>query len=328
MKVLITGGVGFIGLHLSNLLLSQGAEVTLVDNLSRGIKDPDLDETLQHPKASFVQLDVLDLNAVMELPKDYDIIVHFAAIIGVQFVLQRPYDVLNLNQVLLHNMIEFGRVQKDLKRFVFASTSEIYAGTLRHGSLTIPTAESSPLVLPPLNEARTSYMLSKIYGEAMCHQSGLPFTVVRPHNVYGPRMGLSHVVPELFKKVYLANEGDDIEVFSPEHTRTFCYVEDAVHLITQLMTREEGQNDAFNIGNSTPEIKIIDLMNIIVDIVGKKVNVVRGETTTGSPSRRCPEMSKSIKASGYTPSISLEEGARRTFEWYKPIYDGQKVSAK
>tara|TARA_B100000609_G_scaffold199642_1_gene205362 strand:+ start:9456 stop:10442 length:987 start_codon:yes stop_codon:yes gene_type:complete len=328
MKVLITGGAGFIGLHLSNLLLSQGAEVTLADNLSRGIKDPDLEETLQHPSASFVELDVLDLEAVMKLPKDYDIIVHFAAIIGVQFVLKRPYDVLNLNQVLLHNMIEFGRAQQDLKRFVFASTSEIYAGTLRHGSLTIPTPESSHLVLPPLEEARTSYMLSKIYGEAMCHHSGLPFTIVRPHNVYGPRMGLSHVIPELFQKIYNANEGDDIEVFSPEHTRTFCYVEDAIQLTTHLMTKEEGLNKAFNIGNGSPEIKIIDLVNVLVDVVGKKVNIVRGETTPGSPARRCPNMEYTIKASGYTPSISLEEGAKRTFAWYKPIYDGQKVSAK
>ena len=83
------------------------------------------------------------------------------------------------------------------KLFVFASTSEVYAGSLEHFGLPIPTPETAPLGLPDLGRPRTTYMLSKIYGEALCRHAGLPFTILRPHNLYGPRMGMAHVIPEL-----------------------------------------------------------------------------------------------------------------------------------
>ena len=103
---------------------------------------------------------------------------------------------------MLRNIITFGKRQENLERLIFTSTSEVYAGTLKYFSLKIPTPENTPLALTELSENRTSYMLSKIYGEALCLHSGLPVTIVRPHNFYGPRMGLSHVIPELFKESF------------------------------------------------------------------------------------------------------------------------------
>jgi nucleoside-diphosphate-sugar epimerase len=199
---------------------------------------------------------------------------------------------------------------------VFASTSEVYAGTLKHFALKIPTPENSPLTVTELSESRSSYMLSKIYGEALCRHSGLPITIVRPHNIYGPRMGLSHVIPELLKKAYYSEDGT-LEVFSPDHTRTFCYVDDAVEIIRRLAESEASSGQAFNVGNESPEISMAELAGKIVAVAGRDLQVIAGATTAGSPRRRCPGMSRTFDATKYRPQVELDDGLKRTFDWYQ-----------
>src|SRR5262249_31528404 len=181
---------------------ADGNEVHIVDNFSRGQNDQAL-KTLAGPcDARILQEDLLAPDALSSLPDDYDFVVHLAAIVGVQNVLQRPYETLQDNVLMQLAAIRFARRQKLLKRFVFASTSEVYAGSVGRGDLPVPTPEDVRLTLTPLHEPRSSYMLSKIYGEAMLLHSGLPFTIVRPHNIYGPRMGMAHVVPQLLEKAH------------------------------------------------------------------------------------------------------------------------------
>ena len=326
-KVLITGGAGFIGYHLALNLLKKGYQLDLVDNFTRGIKDASLVELSKQDGANLIKLNLLDKNDLNGLSKEYSLIFHLAAIIGVQFVLKVPYDVLTKNVELLENLIDVAKEQKHLERFVFTSTSEVYAGTLKHFSMKIPTPETTPLTLTELSENRTSYMLSKIYGEALCLHSGLPVTIVRPHNFYGPRMGLSHVVPELFKKAFFS-EDSKLEVFSPDHKRTFCYIDDAVEMIRILAEEKSSLGQAFNIGNEKPEISIEELAKEMISITGKDLKIIPGATTAGSPSRRCPDMSKTIEISGYKPQINLREGLQRTFDWYKEnVFQNEGVSA-
>ena len=329
MKALITGGAGFIGYHLAKELLNQGYEVVLADNLSRGVEDVFLKELEENPSITFVFEDLMKKENVMKLDDDFDYIYHLAAIIGVQNVLNHPYDVLEKNAELLIHMIGFARVQKQLKRFVFASTSEIYAGTLQYYDMEIPTPETTPLTITPLEHPRTSYMLSKIYGEALLQQSGIPFTIVRPHNFYGPRMGMSHVIPELLKKAYYAHENEKLEVFSVEHKRTFCYISDAVTIIRMLAECGQAEGEAFNIGNETPEVTILEVSKIILNVTGKKLEIEAKPATAGSPARRCPKVQKAMNCIKYDGHVSLEEGISRTFEWYKKyIFEGGEVSAK
>ena len=199
--------------------------------------------------------DISDPASLAALDNDYTHIVHLAAMLGVENVLNNAYAVLDVNVRLTVDALRVASKQRNLKQFVFTSTSEVYAGTLEHGSLSIPTPESSPIVLPSLVQPRTSYMLSKLYGEALCEQSGLPCTIIRPHNVYGPRMGMRHVIPQLLQRAH--ETGDDtLEVYSPTHTRTFCYVSDAVEIIRRLMTTEEAIGKAVNVGSQAPEISI------------------------------------------------------------------------
>jgi nucleoside-diphosphate-sugar epimerase len=327
-KALITGGVGFIGYHLGKKLLDYGCQVDLVDNLARGVLDRDLDKLLHHPGVRFMQADLREPEALQGLGQDYHYIYHLAAIIGVAHVLQRPFQVLADNATMLLNILALAREQAELKRLVFTSTSEVYAGTLNHFTLPIPTPENTPLAITDLKEGRTSYMLSKIYGEALCHQSGLPCTIVRPHNFYGPRMGLSHAIPELLKRAFDEPSGGNLSVYSMKHRRTFCFIEDAVEMMHRLAEAPEGEGGTFNVGNQYPEVTIGELADLIVKVVGKPLTLIPQPETSGSPVRRCPDMSKTMGLTGYRSLFDLKEGLELTYQWYRDtVFLRQGISA-
>ena len=328
-KVLITGGAGFIGFHLAKSLVADGHAVDLLDDFSRGVQDPELQDLLGRPTVRCLTVDLRDGAKVVALDGDYDHIYHLAAIIGVAHVMSRPYAVLADNVAMLANVIELGRRQEHLDRLLFASTSEVMAGSLQHLALPVPTPESAVIALPDLAHPRTSYMLSKLYGEAMCLQSGLPVTIIRPHNFYGPRMGMSHVIPELLAKAHALPVGGALPVASVEHRRAFCHIDDAVAFMRALMDTPAGLNDVFNIGNQDQEISIGDLAQVLIDTVGTGLTVQSGAAHPGSPSRRCPDMTKTMAATGLTAAVSLQDGVARTYAWYKAnVFDGKGITAK
>jgi len=321
-KVLITGGAGFIGLHLSRRLLDEGYQVDLIDNFARAVNDKDLKDVLAQDRINFHNIDLLSTDEIKKLGNDYDLIFHLAAIIGVTHVMDYPYDVLYKNITMLGNIIEFARRQKKLSRFLFASTSEVYAGTLKHFDLPIPTPEATSLAITNLSYPRTSYMLSKIYGEALCHQSGLPFTVFRPHNVYGPRMGMAHVIPEQLRNAHEAERGDSINVFSVNHTRCFCYIDDAVEMLLRMMLHDDCEGGTLNLGTQNPELKIKEVVQKCFSVVGKELFINEKPETLGSPSRRVPDMTKTSSLLEYESQVSLHSGIAKTYEWYrKNVFD-------
>jgi UDP-glucose 4-epimerase len=327
-KILITGGAGFIGYHLASRLAGAGHQVVIMDNFSRGVSDPFLRQ-LSERGVRLETVDLIDEMFPVKIDDDFDYIYHLAAIIGVANVLERPFEVLRDNTRMLLNMIELARCQRNLKRFMFPSTSEVYAGTLYYFDLPIPTPEATPLAITALEHPRTSYMLSKIYGEALCHHAGIPFTIIRPHNVYGPRMGMSHVIPELLGKAYRASDGGELEIFSRAHMRTFCYVDDAIDLMIALMESEAGANGTFNIGSSADEISIGDIGKLIIECIGKNLTLAACDDTPGSPTRRCPDMTKTLEVTSKKDFVPLSEGVRRCFEWYeRNIFAGDITSAK
>ncbi|MDR1695379.1 MAG: NAD(P)-dependent oxidoreductase [Endomicrobium sp.] len=317
-KVLITGGAGFIGLHLTRYLLEKGFAVDLADNFSRGVNDDELKKTANDKNVKLITVDLMDTGAISGLlAKDYDYIFHLAAIIGVANVLKQPYEVLRKNTLLLVNMLEYAKTIGNLKRFMFASTSEVYAGTLLNFDMKIPTPETTPLAVTDLKSPRTSYMLSKIYGEALCNASGLPVTNFRPHNIYGPRMGLNHVVPELLKKACFDKENKGLEVFSPDHKRTFCYIDDAVKILYLAATNDNCLGETINLGNQAPEIPMREVGKIVLATVGSKAAIIEMQATEGSPPRRCPDMSKTTSLIGFKAEVPLKDGISKTFDWYK-----------
>lgn len=327
-KALLTGGAGFIGAHLTRRLLDEGWSVDLVDNLSRGVKDDVFAELVARSGFTLHEADLRDPDALADLGDDYTHVLHFAALLGVQNVIDRPYDTLRDNVRLLEELIDFGRRQSGLERFVFPSTSEVYVGTQQQFELPIPSPETTPLAVSPLDRPRTSYMLSKIYGEALCHHSGLPFTIVRPHNFYGPRMGLAHVVPQLLQRIHDSTDGDELIVYSVDHMRTFCYIDDAVAYLMALLGTDEAVGGTFNLGVQSPEITMGDLATLLCRVVGRELVIVPGETMAGSPHRRCPDMTHTIAVTGHEPAVGLEDGVGRVYDWYRSnVFDGAGISA-
>jgi nucleoside-diphosphate-sugar epimerase len=217
--------------------------------------DFEFKELLSHDRVFFIEADLTKKDVFETLPKDIQYIYHLAAVIGVQNVMENPDKVLYVNAISTLNLIEYAKELQFLKKFLFSSTSEIYAGTLKHFGIEVPTDETVQLTLDDIKSPRTTYMLSKMYGESILFNYGekydIPFSIVRYHNVYGPRMGFLHVVPEMFIKIM---KQDVVEVASPEHTRAMCYVDDAVEMTILVCESLDTKSEILNIGNPKQEI--------------------------------------------------------------------------
>ena len=179
-----------------------------------------------------------------------------------------------------------------------------------------------PLALDNVADSRTTYALSKMFGESVCHNYGrkyhIPYTIVRFHNVYGPRMGFAHVIPELFIKIARQNK---VDLPSARHTRAFCYISDATEMIIRLCTDPAADGELYHVGSSHQEISIAELGKMIAGVMNKTPQWRYLPPTTGSPERRCPDISKVVKQTGYEPQISLLAGIQSTYDWYKDRLD-------
>ncbi len=317
MHILITGGAGFIGAHLARRLLDEDARIDLIDDFSRGRLDPDLAALAEHPAVRCLERDLRAPGSLDDLAEDYDLVFHLAAIVGVANVVKRPLAVLRRNVELVLAMLDFAARQRGLRRLVFASTSEVHAGSLLHLDLPVPTPEDAAVALPDLAQSRSSYLLSKLYGEALCHHAGLPVTIVRPYNVYGPRMGMAHVVPELLQRAERTPDGGAMTVYSMRHRRAFCYVSDAVELMVRLASVQDALGGVYNVGNQAEEVAIGQLAELVAAAVGRRVAIEAGPDTPGSPTRRCPDMTRTGVITGFEARVPLAEGLRKTYDWYR-----------
>ena len=162
-----------------------------------------------------------------------------------------------------------------------------------------------------------SYMLSKILGEALFSFNSTCTFILRPHNIYGPRMGMKHVIPQLLQKVYYENSSE-LDLYSPKHTRAFCYIDDAINFIERLLKlKENRKTEILNIGNSEEEISMEKLAKIILKVTNKKLKINKLFNTEGSPKRRCPKIKKVMDLTNYKPKYDIFSGLKKTFEWYK-----------
>lgn len=314
-RVLVTGGAGFIGVHLARALAAGGDEVTLADDLSRGRDDSELQSLAEG--VALVALDVTDRQSFDDLHGPFDEIFHLAAVLGVRRVLEQPLRVLDVNLGgtlnLLHWLDESGG-----GRVVLASTSEVYAWTRSFHALPIPTPEDVPLAVTDVGDPRSSYAASKIAAEIAVTQwaaaRGREHVVLRYHNVYGPRMGYDHVIPELLQRA-LAGQ-DPLVVYSPEHRRAFCYVSDAVDATIAAMRTPAAAGATINVGNDGTECSIGDLARMLLDVAGLTV-AIEGRPAPNDPvDRRCPDISRARELLGYAPKVALADGLAATAAWY------------
>lgn len=320
MNIVITGAAGFLGYHLARAHVAQADQVVLLDNLSKlgGQCDEAYAQLLQHPAVTAREIDLTDPLANLDLPSDIDIVYHLAAVNGTALFYARPYHVARTNLLATLNLLDgLMRSRRRVGRLFYSSSSEVYAGAQQLGYLSIPTDERVPAVFPQPTPVRFSYGTSKFMGEVLCRefgrQAGIPCTVVRYHNVYGPRMGSRHVIPELIDRIRQGT--NPLDLYGSHETRAFCYVDDAIRASMLVATTPACADQIIHIG--TPHETVIrDLARLLMTLMGHEVPIREQASRADSVSRRCPDISQLRALTGFVPTVELRDGLERTIEWY------------
>jgi nucleoside-diphosphate-sugar epimerase len=319
MKILITGGSGFIGAHLAKWCANENHEVHICDNNSRGKNDEFITDLVENKQVVVKVLDLTNKEDVNSLPRDYDVVFHLAAINGTENFYKIPYTVMEVAIQSTANLLSHFKGTK--VKFVFSSSSEAYAGSIKMDPKLIPTAEDVPCTIDDVLNERFSYGGSKLACEIMINsfhkQYGLDYQIIRYHNIYGPRMGTKHVMPQFIKRA--KDQENPFSIFGSTQTRAFCYVDDAVRVTLELgLSPQQG---IFHIGNEREEVDILSVAKMVNEWYDNDIVYLIKEAPQGSVQRRCPDTSKLRRTLGYSPEISLREGLRRTLEWYNEWYE-------
>jgi len=326
VKVLITGGAGFIGFHLAKHLADEAAEVTVCDNLFRGQMDKDFTALIRRNNVNFINIDLTERKELDKLGRDYDVTYHLAAINGTKYFYEVPEKVLQVNILSLINILDWF-TNASCKKIVWTSSSETYAGTMSITELPVPTPEEVPLTITDVFNPRFSYAGSKIAGELLAinysRAYGLNVSIVRPHNIYGPRMGYEHVIPQFIRRII--DREDPFKVYGGMQSRAFCYIDDFVRGVELLgkLFENSGQPKIVNIGNDKEEIIILDLARRLFDLSDFHPELDISPAPEGSVDRRCPDIFQARTILGYEPKIDLDTGLRKTYDWYLKQDTGQ-----
>lgn len=332
-KVLITGGSGFIGYHLASHISGFDVELTIIDNMSRGRMDGQFSDLISKPNVKFLQLDMTQKEAFAQLEDRYDQIYHLAAVNGTKYFYEKPQQVLRVNLLSLINILDWIN-ETNCGKFLFTSSCEAYASTIKmlskYDEDLVPTDEKIPLSIDDIFNERYSYAGSKLAGELLtvnyCRTKKVPFSIVRYHNIYGPRMGYEHVIPEFCKRIY--DKEKPFRIYGGEETRAFCYVADGVKATRLVMESEECSGEVVNIGNSSDEIRIIDLARKLFDVTGYSAPMEIIPAPKGSVPRRCPDTSKLERLTGYKAETVLDTGLKLISDWYMDDYAKSKQGVK
>ncbi|MCX6338449.1 MAG: NAD-dependent epimerase/dehydratase family protein [Candidatus Aureabacteria bacterium] len=315
MKVLITGGAGFLGSHLADAFLNERHEVSILDTGS-SFK---IKHLLENAKFHYIHDTIFNLEMLESLIIKCDLIYHMAAVVGVEHYVADPYAVLNVNINGTQNVLRLAH--KHNKKVVFTSTSEVYGRNPR-----VPWDEDDDRVLGSTRIDRWCYSTSKGVGEHFCHayrKMGLPVVIVRYFNVYGPRLDKIDVgrVLTIFIGQLLRNEPVTV-IGDGSQTRCFTYIDDAIRATVAAGLKPEAEGEIFNIGTDV-ETTIKELAELMIKVSGakSKVKFVTKESIYGESyediQRRVPKVGKMNRILGVRAETSLEEGLRQTWEWFK-----------
>ena len=292
-KILITGGAGFVGYHLSrHLLANEQNQLVLVDNLQRGKMDENFQDLLNNPRVNFIKADLTDPKFYQTLDTNFDHVYHLAAINGTKNFYDIPQEVLRIDTLSLIYILEWLRHLSKKPKLCFTSSNEAYASALSaFGQLPIPTPENVPLVVDNPYNPRWSYGGTKLIGELfVIHYAkayNFPAVIVRPHNFYGPRAGYDHVIPEFCQRI--EDKISPFTVYGTDETRTFCYITDAVKAMQMLMDSSDTNKqpiETVHIGD-TEEITMLDLAKKMFAVTGwSPQSIEQKQSPSGSVKRR------------------------------------------
>ncbi len=308
MRVLITGGAGFIGSHLSDALLAQHHQVAVIDDLSTGSID-NITHLLAHPDFTFHQDTIFNRELLASLVEDSDIVYHLAAAVGVKRIIQLPVETLETNVAGAELVLRLAA--ENARRIVLASSSEVYGKSTQ-----LPFREDGDLVLGPTSHSRWSYACAKAIDEFLAlawhRQCNLPVTIVRLFNTVGPRQSGLHgmVLPTFVRQALL---GETITVYgSGEQSRCFTHVLDIVEGLTAIARHDSTIGETYNLG-STSEITINQLAQLVLASAGSHSRIAHlSYEQAYAPGfedmqRRLPDIRKAREAFNFQPHRNLSQ---------------------
>ncbi len=309
-RVVITGGAGFIGSTLVGRLV-EANRVVVLDNLSRNALRGSPFEN--HVNLQLIEGDVLDLETVCRAVEGADVVVHCAAIAGIDTVIKSPVTTMRVNMIGSANVLEAAARLSACDRVVCFSTSEVFGQQAFHSS------ESDKAVMGEVGEARWTYAVSKLAEEHLAiayHQeTGLPTTVLRPFNVYGPGQvgdgALRTFVMRAIRDEPLEIHGDGTQI------RAWCYVDDMIDGALLAMVHPKAVGESFNIGNQRAIVTIYGLANTIVRVLRSESELVFIRKEYSDVELRIPSVAKARSVLGFEAKVDLEEGIRRTASFYR-----------
>jgi UDP-glucose 4-epimerase len=323
LRVLITGGAGFIGSHLSDLYISRGDEVFCIDDLSTGSFD-NIAHLKGNPRFRYTIDSVHNVPVMAELIDQCDVVFHLAAAVGVKLIVESPVRTIETN--VRGTEVVLAQANKKKKKVLVASTSEVYGL-----SAEVPFREDGNLVMGATTKGRWSYACSKAIDEflalAYWREKKLPTVVVRLFNTVGPRQTGQYgmVIPTFVKQ---ALSGRPLTVYGDgSQTRCFGYVGDVVGALVALMDREEAVGEVFNIGSSE-EVSIMQLAERVKGLTGSKSEIVTVpydeayEEGFEDMPRRVPDTSKVSALTGFKATVTLDEILRSVIEYYSGRQEG------
>lgn len=308
MKILITGGAGFIGSHLSEYLLEQGHTVLVIDDLSTGSIE-NIIHLKGHPRFEYVIDSILNTRVSAELVDRSDIIYHLAAAVGVRLIVESPVQTIETNIKGTETILDLAGKKK--KKTVVFSTSEVYGKSKK-----IPFSEDDDLVMGSTTRSRWSYACSKAIDEflalAYWKEKKLPTIIIRLFNTVGPRQTGQYgmVIPTFVQQ---ALEGRPLTVYGDgKQTRCFCHVQDVVKAIFKLGVDERALGQVFNVG-SDEEVSILELARRVLDTTGSSspIRIIpyaeAYEEGFEDMLKRRPDLTKINKIIGYRPEYNLDK---------------------
>lgn len=317
--IFITGGAGFIGSTLIGRLVDQN-KIVAFDNLSRNaLKDKGFRD---HTNLRLIEGDILDFAALCDAMSGADIVVHCAAIAGIDTVIKSPVTTMRVNMVGSANVLEAAAGLRRCERVVCFSTSEVF------GTEAFRSREGDPTVMGAVGEARWTYAVSKLAEEhlaiAYFKEKGLPTTVLRPFNVYGPGQvgegALRAFVMRAVKDEPIEIHGDGTQI------RAWCYVDDMVDGVLLAMVHPNAVGESLNIGNQQAVVTIYGLANTIVRVLGSKSPIRFTRKDYVDVELRVPSVVKAREMVGFEAKIDLEEGIRRTGDFWRQLLPGARAA--
>ena len=306
MRLVITGGAGFLGSHMCDYFIARDWDVLCLDNLVTG-SDSNIKHLLPHPRFRFIRQDV---SQYIDVPGPVDAVLHFASPASPPDYLKLPIQTLKVGGLGTHNALGLALAKK--ARFLLASTSECYGD---------PDVSPQPETywghVNPVGP-RSVYDESKRFAEAITmayhRYHGVDTRIVRIFNTYGPRMRLNdgRALPNF---LYQALTGEPITVYGDgKQTRSFCYVSDLIEGIFRLF--ESKENEPTNIGNPQ-EITILEFAERVRALVGSEAPIVFKPLPQDDPKQRCPDITKARRILNWEPKVSLQDGLQRTYDYFR-----------